>query len=151
MQKISSLIAEMPNGADVELVPAAFGEEKWHMYNAASLYVLPSYSENFGITVVEAMISGLPVITTRATPWSELEVEKVGWIVDNNVDQLRTGTSRCCAIGSAGFGPNGRTGKDLRQIQIYVAANYQEVRKRRMHGFPIRTHRLRRGYRSKHK
>lgn len=89
MQKISSLIAEMPNGADVELVPAAFGEEKWHMYNAASLYVLPSYSENFGITVVEAMISGLPVITTRATPWSELEVEKVGWIVDNNVDQLR--------------------------------------------------------------
>ena len=130
MREISSLIADMPNSADVELVPAAFGEEKWHVYNAASLYVLPSYSENFGITVVEAMISGLPVITTRATPWSELEVEKVGWVIDNDVEQLRMALQAAVQLDQrdlAQMGARARSYAKSRFMWPQVIEKYEET------------------------
>lgn len=38
-------------------------------YTAASLLLLPSHSENFGLVIADAMANGLPVIVTDTTPW----------------------------------------------------------------------------------
>ena len=62
--------------------------EKWGRYLAADLFVLPTFTENFGIVVAEALYAGLPVITTKGAPWGELEVEKCGWWVDIGVEPL---------------------------------------------------------------
>lgn len=40
------------------------GDAKARAFEQASLFVLPSYSENFGIALAEAMAAGLPVVTT---------------------------------------------------------------------------------------
>ncbi len=53
-------------GHHVKLRGPLYGEEKWRKLQKSSIYVLPSYSENFGITVAEALLSGLPAITSKA-------------------------------------------------------------------------------------
>jgi glycosyltransferase involved in cell wall biosynthesis len=86
---LESRIAALRIGDHVKLCGPLYGEEKWRKLQRSSIYVLPSYSENFGITVAEALLSGLPVITSRATPWAELSSRGLGWIVDNDVTELR--------------------------------------------------------------
>jgi len=49
---------------------------------------LPTYSENFGIVITEALATGIPVITTTGTPWQELSTEDCGWWVDLSVENL---------------------------------------------------------------
>lgn len=47
-------------------------------YAVASLFLLPSHSENFGLVVAEALVRGVPVLTTDATPWQELDTRRAG-------------------------------------------------------------------------
>jgi glycosyltransferase involved in cell wall biosynthesis len=58
---------------DFEMMGPVYGKEKNDHYAKADLFVLPTYSENFGVVVVEALAQGCPVITTKGTPWQELQ------------------------------------------------------------------------------
>ena len=61
---------------------------KWHKYAAADLFVLPTHSENFGIVVAEALVAGVPALTTTGAPWSVLEDEHCGWWVEPSVEAI---------------------------------------------------------------
>ena len=52
-------------------------EHKWALYEGAQMFVLPSYSENFGNVVAEAMAMACPVVITPEVGLAEL-VGKVG-------------------------------------------------------------------------
>ena len=65
------------------------GNERIKAYNASNLFVAPTWSENFGISIAEAMASGLPVITTKNTPWEILKKENCGWWIDLNEEALK--------------------------------------------------------------
>ena len=64
------------------------GPAKWKAYEDAELYVLPSRSEGFGLTVAEALAAGTPVVTTRATPWRPIEARGAGWYIDTGTAPL---------------------------------------------------------------
>lgn len=64
------------------------GEAKRQAFSQADLFILPTYSENFGIAVAEALASGIPVITTTGTPWQGLENHGCGWWVKPEMGTL---------------------------------------------------------------
>jgi len=57
---------------DIVFTGPVYGEEKDSLYRLADLFVLPSFTENFGVVVTDALAFGVPVITTKGTPWQEL-------------------------------------------------------------------------------
>ncbi|WP_126455631.1 glycosyltransferase [Sulfuriflexus mobilis] len=65
-----------------------FGEKKLRAYRAASLFVLPTHSENFGMSVAEALAAGTPAIVTKGAPWDGLDKQDAGWWIDIGVDPL---------------------------------------------------------------
>ena len=59
------------------------GEQKEALLRDASLFVLPSSQENFGLSVIEAMARGVPVLVSPHVNLAhEIEAANAGWVVD---------------------------------------------------------------------
>lgn len=73
----------------IDYVGYVDGQQKWDLYRSASLFVLPTHRENFGVVVAEALGSGVPCITTQGAPWQELNTQHCGWWHDVGQTQLQ--------------------------------------------------------------
>lgn len=72
----------------IEFVGGIYGKAKWDLYHQADFFVLPTHSENFGYVIAESLACGVPVITTKGTPWEELETYHCGCWIDREHDAL---------------------------------------------------------------
>jgi glycosyltransferase involved in cell wall biosynthesis len=62
---------------------------KWALYERAQMFVLPSYSENFGNVVAEAMAMGCPVVVTHEVGIAPLvETTGAGAVTDGAPEKL---------------------------------------------------------------
>lgn len=67
------------------------GELKAALLQEADVFILPSYYENFGIAVAEAMVAGTPVvISDQVHIWQEVQEAEAGWVCACEVDELAT-------------------------------------------------------------
>ncbi len=64
------------------------GKEKDRIFRSCDLFVLLSYSENFGLAIAEALSYRLPVITTLNTPWKNLNKKKCGWCISLKMSKI---------------------------------------------------------------
>lgn len=81
-------IEERDVGSRVHYVGTVEGDAKARIYQAADLFILPTYSENFGVVIAEALSFGVPAITTRGAPWEDLETYGCGWWINIGVEPL---------------------------------------------------------------
>lgn len=79
--KVESLMRQRGVESDFEFSGFVDGDQKHACFLNADTFILPTYSENFGIAVAEALSYSLPVITTTGTPWSDLLKYNCGWWV----------------------------------------------------------------------
>ncbi|HVU17590.1 MAG TPA: glycosyltransferase [Candidatus Didemnitutus sp.] len=93
-------------------------------YAAASLFLLPSHSENFGLVIAEALAAGLPVLSTDATPWASLNSHGAGWCVP--WDDFESALQRALAEPPTSLRDMGRRGRAL------VAAEFSWDRNARL-------------------
>ena len=102
----------------IEFMGALFGAHKWPAYQQADLFVLPTYSENFGMSVAEALAAGTPAIVTKGAPWSGLDAHQSGWWIDIGIDPLVA-----CLEQALGYPPDklkamGQHGRDWMQADF---------------------------------
>jgi glycosyltransferase involved in cell wall biosynthesis len=64
-------------------------DDRWHLFDGAAVFVLPSFSENFGMVVAEAMARGCPVVVTDTVNASEhVAAAGCGVVVPRDVGRL---------------------------------------------------------------
>ena len=88
VEKLKNFCSENDLNDIVEFVGGVYGDDKWRLISNASVLVLPTYSENFGLVVAEAMSVSIPVITTNTTPWQILADTDSGWCVPVGAAQI---------------------------------------------------------------
>jgi glycosyltransferase involved in cell wall biosynthesis len=89
VEKIHQQIRNSPLGERSHLVGFVAGGEKTAWLETADVFVLPSYYENFGIAVAEAMTVATPVvISDQVHIWDAIQASNSGWVCECNVDSL---------------------------------------------------------------
>jgi glycosyltransferase involved in cell wall biosynthesis len=111
-EELKRLVDELGLKEAVTFPGALFGERKLAAYALASLFILPSYSENFGVAVAEALAAGLPVITTTGTPWKNLRERGCGWCPAPTVEQLAETLREALALNDRDLALMGAKGKE---------------------------------------
>ncbi len=66
--------------AEVQFVGYVSGEPKWRLFAAADAFCSPSYYEAYGLTIAQALASGVPVIATPHDGARATVDQRHGWI-----------------------------------------------------------------------
>ena len=88
-QEIRLLVDALDVKDSVRFLGMLTGEDREQAFLGADVFVLPSHTENFGVAVVEALARGLPVITTKGTPWKSIAENDAGWWIELSEDSLK--------------------------------------------------------------
>jgi starch synthase len=92
-------LALLPDGNGVKYLGAVPHTQLPELFAQCDVLVFPSYFEGFGLVILEAMASGLPVIASSATAGPDIYADgHGGWITEpGDLDQLTSLMSRCLA------------------------------------------------------
>ena len=112
----------------IEFKGGIYDNEKWNLFNESDIFILPSYSECFGIVVAEALATGIPVITTTGTPWQELQTYNCGWWIDLNVENLTNSIIKALQLTPEDLKVMGARGRKLVEEKYEIKAVAKQMK-----------------------
>jgi glycosyltransferase involved in cell wall biosynthesis len=86
--KLRDEITRLELSDKVTMLGDVRGDEKRRMFEMIDVAVVPSFTENFGIVVAEALAHSVAVIASTGTPWKDVEQRGCGLWVDNDPTSL---------------------------------------------------------------
>jgi glycosyltransferase involved in cell wall biosynthesis len=87
-EELKNKVSLLESGVNIKFIGHITGDKKNEILTASKVMVMPSYSENFGNVVLEALSAYTPVIASKFTPWSILEEAKCGYCQDNTAEVI---------------------------------------------------------------
>ncbi len=81
VEEVDAVIEELQLGDTVRCLGGIPNEELVYLYNAARVFVFPSFYEGFGLPPLEAMACGTPVVVSNSSSLPEV-VGDAGWLVN---------------------------------------------------------------------
>ncbi|MFO7633006.1 MAG: glycosyltransferase [Caldilinea sp.] len=114
-REVMALVHSLGLESRVEFLGPVGENDKDRLLEAADLFVLPSFSENFGIVVAEALAYGLPVIASSGGPWAGLVDHRCGWWTDPTPDMLGKALAEAVDLRNAERHSMGLRGRDYAQ------------------------------------
>jgi glycosyltransferase involved in cell wall biosynthesis len=119
-----SIINTHQAGERIHISGPAYDAAKESEIANADAIILPSFTENFGAVVAEALAMGRPVIASTGAPWEMLSTERCGWWVDPDVDSLTQAINSFCTTSREELRAMGKRGRAyvLRSLSQDIAA-----------------------------
>ena len=111
-EEVRDYVHSLQLDSRVEFLGPIEESKKGAVFASADLFVLPSFSENFGIVVAEALAYGLPVVGTRGTPWASLAERGCGWWVEPTAEALAVALSDAVDLTAADRHAMGLKGRE---------------------------------------
>lgn len=106
------------------------GRNKFEKLATLTALFVPSISENFGMTIAEALIMKVPVMASLGTPWEELNIHHCGWWVNNNIQTLAQTIKIALSLSEEDRKNMGERGKKLiieKYSDIQVATQMKQL------------------------
>lgn len=122
VEKLKELSVKHQVADQIQFIGGVYGDAKWELYKNADLFVLPTYSENFGIVIAEALATGVPVITTTGAPWKELKLNNCGWWIEPELNSLIESLKQATSASSESISTMGKNGIQLVQSQYAIGS-----------------------------
>ncbi|MBU1349355.1 glycosyltransferase [Patescibacteria group bacterium] len=111
--EVESLIKQLKLEDKIKIIGPLFDQAKADAFAAAELFILPSHSEGSPLIVLESLAAGVPVITTKASTWSNLTVHNCGWWVDINTQAIVVALQEAVSMSAEELRKMGMCGKHL--------------------------------------
>ncbi len=127
IKRLNQLILKKGIGDSTQIKEPIYGPEKIIAFQEADLFVLPSYSESFGIAIAEALACGTPVITTTGTPWQDLNKHGCGWHIPLGISHLKKTLEEALEMSEDTLAEKGRNGRKLIEKKYSMHAVAQQT------------------------
>ncbi len=127
LNRCKSLARELGIEAQCRWAGRVTEPEKIWCYANAQFFVLPSFSENYGNAVAEALGCGTPVLTTTGTPWADIEKHGCGWMAEPTLESLSEKLEHALRTSSVDLKAMGKRGADWCEESLSLKSVLQNL------------------------